>query len=102
MGLLGAIAARGGFPGIAGTPAHLEYWSLARHKGEFGFVLDAAGRAKSDTPAFLADAERLFDEAAAKWLTGGEPFTAKLNPAFAPYAEYDQLIRLDEWYGREK
>jgi ATP-dependent helicase/nuclease subunit B len=102
MGLLGAIATRGGFPGIGGTPAHLEYWSLARHKGEFGFVIDAAARAKSDTPAFLAEAERLFDEAAAKWLTGGEPFTAKLNPAFAPYAEYDQLIRLDEWYGREK
>ena len=36
-----------------------------------------------------------------KWLTGDEPFTAKLNPAYAPYGDYDQLMRLEEWYGRE-
>ena len=35
------------------------------------------------------------------WLTGNEPFTAKLNPAYAPYGDYDQLMRLEEWYGRE-
>ena len=28
-------------------------------------------------------------------------FTAKLVPEYAPYAEYDQLMRRDEWYGRE-
>ena len=38
---------------------------------------------------------------AAKWLTGAEPFTAKLHPEYAPYGDYDQLMRLDEWYGRE-
>jgi ATP-dependent helicase/nuclease subunit B len=32
---------------------------------------------------------------------GDEPFQAKLNPAYAPYEEYDQLMRLEEWYGRE-
>ena len=37
----------------------------------------------------------------AKWLTGDEPFTAKLNPAYAPYGDYDQLMRLEEWYGRK-
>ena len=26
---------------------------------------------------------------------------AKLHPEYAPYAEYDQLMRRDEWYGRE-
>ena len=36
-----------------------------------------------------------------KWLTGAEPFTAKLHPIYAPYGDYDQLMRLDEWYGRE-
>jgi ATP-dependent helicase/nuclease subunit B len=36
------------------------------------------------------------------WLTGSAPFTAKLHPDFAPYAEYDQLMRRDEWYGRER
>ncbi len=42
-----------------------------------------------------------FAEAAATWLTGSEPFTAKLNPAYAPYGDYDQLMRLEEWYGRK-
>jgi ATP-dependent helicase/nuclease subunit B len=50
---------------------------------------------------FLAHAEAQFRDAAAKWLTGDEPFTAKLHPAYAPYGDYDQLMRLEEWYGRE-
>jgi ATP-dependent helicase/nuclease subunit B len=50
---------------------------------------------------FLAHAEAHFRRAAGKWLTGTEPFTAKLNPAYAPYGDYDQLMRLEEWYGRE-
>jgi ATP-dependent helicase/nuclease subunit B len=49
---------------------------------------------------FLDRAYRNFAEAAGKWLTGTEPFTAKLNPAYAPYGDYDQLMRLEEWYGR--
>ena len=50
---------------------------------------------------FLDHAYRNFADAAAKWLTGDEPFTAKLNPAYAPYGDYDQLMRLQEWYGRK-
>ena len=34
-------------------------------------------------------------------LTGDAPFTAKLVPEYAPYTEYDQLMRRDEWYGRD-
>ncbi len=49
---------------------------------------------------FLDHARRNFAEAAGKWLTGDEPFTAKLNPAYAPYGDFDQLMRLEEWYGR--
>ena len=49
---------------------------------------------------FLAHARRNFLEAAARWLTGNEPFTAKLNPTYAPWGDYDQLMRLEEWYGR--
>ena len=26
--------------------------------------------------------------------------TAKLHPEYAPYADFDQLMRLEEWYGR--
>jgi ATP-dependent helicase/nuclease subunit B len=50
---------------------------------------------------FLDHAYREFKEAAGSWLTGDKPFTAKLNPAYAPYGDYDQLMRLEEWYGRE-
>jgi ATP-dependent helicase/nuclease subunit B len=50
---------------------------------------------------FLEHACRNFAEAAERWLTGNEPFTAKLNPAYAPYGDYDQLMRLEEWYGRK-
>ena len=49
---------------------------------------------------FLAHAEAEFSEAAARWLTGDQPFEAKLNPAYALSGDYDQLMRLEEWYGR--
>jgi len=32
---------------------------------------------------------------------GSEPFTARLNPNLPGYDDYDQLMRLDEWVGRE-
>ena len=54
------------------------------------------------TDDFVRAARDSFAEAAARWLTGEEPFVAKLHPEFAPYAEYDQLMRRDEWYGRDR
>ena len=100
LGLLGLIASRGGFDAVTGQPGAHEYWSLAKKSGsqEFGYVLAADD---GDPAAFLEQAERSFAEAAAKWLQGNEPFTAKLHPAYAPYGDYDQLMRLEEWYGRE-
>ena len=50
---------------------------------------------------FLDHAYRTFADSAQTWLTGNAPFTAKLNPAYAPYGDYDQLMRLEEWYGRK-
>ena len=50
---------------------------------------------------FLAHAEAHFAAAAADYLTGTKEFTAKLHPAYAPYGDYDQLMRLEEWYGRK-
>ena len=50
---------------------------------------------------FTTLAARHFSDAAADWLTGVRAFEAKLHPDYAPYAEYDQLMRRDEWYGRE-
>ena len=50
---------------------------------------------------FLDHAYAQFRRRGGEWLTGTEPFTAKLNPAYAPYGDYDQLMRLEEWYGRK-
>ena len=98
LGLLGLIGRAGGFEGVLGDPDTFEYWSLTRHKGSFGKLMCPD---KDMQPGeFLDHAYRHFAEAAGKWLTGNEPFTAKLNPAYAPYGDYDQLMRLEEWYGR--
>ena len=102
LGLLGLIAERDGFDGIDGAASCFEYWSLARRAGRLGYVASpVGGRNGLDAGEFVAAAERNFVAAAGKWLTGSEPFTAKLHPEYAPYGDYDQLMRLDEWYGRE-
>ena len=99
LGLLGLIGRAGGFEGVSGEPEVFEYWSLIRDRGGFGKCVRADK--DFDDGEFLTHAYRNFAEAAGKWLTGEEPFTAKLNPAYAPYGDYDQLMRLEEWYGRK-
>ena len=107
LGLLGLIAEQGGFEGIEGAAACFEYWSLARapsgdRAGQRGYVASPIGRRNGlDAAEFTALAAAHFIAAAESWLTGAEPFTAKLHPEYAPYGDYDQLMRLDEWYGRE-
>jgi ATP-dependent helicase/nuclease subunit B len=98
LGLLGLIGRAGGFEHVSGDPEAFEYWSLVRDKGTFGKLMCPDKKMGSDE--FLTHSGRKFAEAAGKWLTGTEPFTAKLNPAYAPYGDYDQLMRLEEWYGR--
>ncbi|MBV9528114.1 double-strand break repair protein AddB [Sphingomonas sp.] len=98
LGLLGLIAEAGGFDAVSGLPRLFEYWSLTKYADKFGRrVCPDKGMGPDE---FLAHAARNFEEAAGRWLTGDEAFTAKLHPAFAPYGEYDQLMRLEEWYGR--
>ncbi|MDT8758311.1 double-strand break repair protein AddB [Sphingomonas psychrotolerans] len=105
LGLLGLIAERGGFEGIAGRAKQFEYWSLSKNsRGAFGYVESPCDPKRRDyLPAdeFIDRAVAQFEGAARMWLTGDAPFTAKLHPDYAPYAEYDQLMRRDEWYGRE-
>jgi ATP-dependent helicase/nuclease subunit B len=98
LGLLGLIAQAGGFEGVGGSPSAHEYWSLTKDRDKFGKIM--CPDAKMGSSDFLEHARRNFVAAAQKWLTGDEPFTAKLNPAYAPYGDYDQLMRLEEWYGR--
>jgi ATP-dependent helicase/nuclease subunit B len=99
LGLLGLIARAGGFPEVRGDPETHEYWTLTKDRDRFGKRVCADKKMGAED--FLAHAEANFRAAAARWLTGDEPFTAKLNPAYAPYGDYDQLMRLEEWYGRE-
>jgi len=107
LGLLGLIAERADFEGVTGKATAFEYWSLAKRKKGDGFgyiespVADDGARGKIVTADFVATAAANFIAAAERWLTGSEPFTAKLHPEYAPYADYDQLMRLDEWYGRD-
>ncbi len=41
-----------------------------------------------------------FNKAADDYILGSKEMTAKLHPEYARYADYDQLMRLEEWYGR--
>ena len=98
LGLLGLIGRAGGFEGVSGDPEVFEYWSLARYRGKFGRLMRPD---KEMQPGeFLDHAYRNFQQAAENWLSGDAAFTARLNPAYAPYGDYDQLMRLEEWYGR--
>jgi ATP-dependent helicase/nuclease subunit B len=99
LGLLGLIARAGGFPEVDGEPGAHEYWSLSKDRDKFGKRV--CPDRKMGAAEFLDHAEAHFLDAARRWLTGDEPFTAKLHPAYAPYGDYDQLMRLEEWYGRE-
>jgi ATP-dependent helicase/nuclease subunit B len=97
--LLGLIGRAEGFAGVSGRPEAFEYWSLQRYNGRFGRLMRPDR--DMDEGEFLERARSSFADAARQWLTGSEPFTAKLNPAYAPYGDYDQLMRLEEWYGRQ-
>jgi ATP-dependent helicase/nuclease subunit B len=105
LGLLGLLAERGGFEGLTGAPTTFEYWSLAAGKDRtLGYVTSPVGlngKGEGIDPAdFTALAARVLAGAVAQYLKGDAPFVAKLHPEYAPYGDYDQLMRLDEWYGR--
>jgi len=100
LGLLSLIARAGGFGEIQGDVGCHEYWSLAKdNKGKIGY---RSSPDKDVGPeAFVERAYAQFASAAADYLLGTREFEAKLNPAYAPYEDYDQLMRLEEWYGRD-
>jgi ATP-dependent helicase/nuclease subunit B len=108
LGLIGLIAGAGGFEGVSGEATGFEYWSLARkpRTEDFGYREEPIpeGRRLAGIPRedFLPETERYLREAIALWILGNEPFTARLNPDLPGYADYDQLMRLDEWQGRGK
>jgi ATP-dependent helicase/nuclease subunit B len=108
LGTIGLMAERGGFPGLQGEAQKFEYWSLAKSdKSDTGFgyisspVKDGRNRSEVEPVDFLPKAEDYLHEALDRWILGGEGFTARLNPDAVTYNTFDQLMRLDEWMGRE-
>ena len=106
LGLIGLMARDGAFAGVSGEPTRFEYWSLRKSKSKTGFgdcsepVLE--GRKKTGIPReeFLSTTAHFLDDAIDRWILGSEAFTARLNPDLPTYADYDQLMRLDEWQAR--
>ena len=58
-------------------------------------------RNKIVTDQFTARVHQQFEELAQAFLLGTAPFRAEINPEVANYGDYDQLMRLEEWYGRD-
>lgn len=107
LGLIGLMAREQAFAGVSGEPTRFEYWSLRKSgKSPTGFgecsepVLE--GRKTSGIPRedFLPETKRFLNDAIDRWIKGSEPFTARLNPDLPTYADYNQLMRLDEWQAR--
>lgn len=104
LGLMGLMAENQGFKGVNGLASAFEYWLLSRDSTTkaFGKIRQALGQGRGLDPADLTSAAHdHFSEAAARWLSGDAAFTAKLHPEYAPYSDYDHLMRYEEWRGRE-
>lgn len=105
LGLLGAIAEKGDFDGLSGKASGFEYWSLAKKGGDdnFGYIDSPTNPRSSqriEADQMVDHAVTEFTTAINRYILGDEPMTAKLHPEYAPYGDYDQLMRLEEWYGR--
>lgn len=106
LGLVGLMAEHGAIEGVSGNALRFEYWSLAKNKDrDFGYVSLATSTKPNDNKhapdAFVGFIKMQAEEALQKWILGAEPFTAKLHPEYSNYADYDQLMRLQEWNGRQ-
>ncbi len=109
LGVLGLIAQDGQFADkasgqvVKGLASAFEYWSFARQKGQdgFGYVavpMKTEGKKTGVLPEdFLPHHQTKLAEAIARFIIGTEPFTARENPDYEGYHDYDQLMRLEEW-----
>lgn len=109
LGLLGLIAQQGQFADgttgqvVKGAASGFEYWSFARKKGEevFGYVaipMKTGSKKTGVVPEeFLPHHEDKLHQAIGRFILGAEPFTARENPDYEGYTDYDQLMRLEEW-----
>jgi len=107
LGLLGLIAGAGGFAeeGVAAADASaFEYWSFGKQDEGFGkrqSPMKLSSREGGLLPeAFLPHHAAKLAEAIRRFIKGTDPFTARENPDYKGYNEYDQLMRLEEWIVR--
>ena len=107
LGLLGLIARDGHFPGLekGAAATGFEYWTLGRNNdGGFGRIAspaDAGGtRGRIVASDFVDIVAGQFAELTGLYLTGAAPFAARPHPDAPVFTDYDQLMRLDEWFGR--
>lgn len=107
LGLMGLMAERGTIKGVQGKALGFEYWSLGRASGStsFGHIVHASATKLSDkkiaADEFVNFITGQAEDALRRWILGDEAFTAKLHPEFSNYTDYDQLMRLQEWDGRQ-
>jgi ATP-dependent helicase/nuclease subunit B len=105
LGLVGLMAERGAMKNVSGKALRFEYWSLAKDKGNFGHIAVANSTRPNDNKKaaeeFVAFATAQAKDALTKWILGTEAFVAKLHPEYADFADYDQLMRRQEWDGRQ-
>jgi ATP-dependent helicase/nuclease subunit B len=107
LGLIGLMAERGAIKGVRGDALGFEYWSLGKDqkRGAFGYIAHATAPKASDkrkaADEFVGFITKQAEDALNLWILGAEPFTAKLHPEFSNYADYDHLMRLQEWDGRQ-
>jgi ATP-dependent helicase/nuclease subunit B len=108
LGLLGAMAAAGRLDKVAaGEPSEFEYWQLKpnRSKGEAAEVKRAYDARSKDPDKgagnVVVHAVNGFTDLAARYLTGDAPFAPETTRAAFKNRDAHQLMRRDEWFGRE-
>ncbi|MBL0924960.1 MAG: double-strand break repair protein AddB [Sphingomonadaceae bacterium] len=100
LGLVGLMAERGAIKGVNGCASGFEYWSLAKNKDRaFGFV--SVVKETQIAENFISFVKVQAEDALSRWILGVEPFHAKLHPEYSNHGDYDQLMRLQEWNGRQ-
>ena len=105
LGILGLIARDGAFETDNGDlqdePTAFSFWSLRKVDGEFGERFDprklSSRQSGLEPEEFLPEHKAFLENAISKYLLGDAPFTAKENPDYPGYSDYDQLMRLEEW-----
>jgi ATP-dependent helicase/nuclease subunit B len=106
LGLIGLMAENGTIETVSGKACRFEYWSLAKNKDRgFGFVavpnVTKSNDKFGEPEDFLAFIQAQAEAAISDWIVGDAPFVAKLHPDFTNYSDYDHLMRLQEWDGRQ-